>query len=493
MRGVIEGAIAGLCVLGLMSPASAQVSSSRFPDIAQAAPPQTTAPSGDQAPVPGQMPPLPQAPARGRPSQPAPVTTADAQREYDAAFQEMLKKPADLDVLFKFAGLASQTGDLEGAISALERMLLINPDIPRVRLELGVLYYRLASYEVARTYLEGALKSPNLPPEVRQRAEEFMAQIVKQEQPSHFSGEAFIGWRYQSNANLGPATANVLLFGSLSTLNQSSVGTPDWGVVSSLQVRHSYDFGRQDKSSLETIFTAYANRQFQVSTANVSLLDLNSGPRFQIFAGKFDDITLKPFVALGSIWVNDVSYYTSYGAGVEMNALLSDRLRSVSTALWRKHDNQNNWYLQTNSQYRGMEYTATSGLQFQLTNIVMLYGNGTAQRYETEQTPSQSYTLWGLGGGMIFRFADPVLGTTLPWTVNLGVTEQWWGYDAVDITVDPNTLRFQNDTILNLVLSIPFDDRTTFSLTGGRYLRTATLPNYAFENDSVMFGVSWRF
>ena len=90
----------------------------------------------------------------------------------------MLRRPADLDVLFKFAGLATQTGDLEGAVSALERMLVINSDLPRVRLELGVLYYRLGSYEVARTYLEVVLKSVNLPADVRARAEKFMAQVL---------------------------------------------------------------------------------------------------------------------------------------------------------------------------------------------------------------------------------------------------------------------------------------------------------------------------
>src|SRR6188768_3535221 len=74
---------------------------------------------------------------------PAAAAKGDLERQYDEAFQETLRKPADLDVLFKFASLASQTGDLEGAISTLERMLLINPDLPRVRLELGVLYYRL--------------------------------------------------------------------------------------------------------------------------------------------------------------------------------------------------------------------------------------------------------------------------------------------------------------------------------------------------------------
>ena len=45
--------------------------------------------------------------------------SAEQEREYDAAFQEMLRKPADLDVLFKFATIATKTGDYEGAISAL--------------------------------------------------------------------------------------------------------------------------------------------------------------------------------------------------------------------------------------------------------------------------------------------------------------------------------------------------------------------------------------
>ena len=136
----------------------------------------------------------------------------------------MLKKPADLDVLFKFATIATKTGDLEGAISALERMLLIDANLPRVRLELGVLYYRLGSFEVARTYLEDALKSPNLPPDVRSRAEQFMAQVQAQQKTSVFAAEAFIGLRYQSNANLGPATSNVQLFGQAANLNQQSLG-----------------------------------------------------------------------------------------------------------------------------------------------------------------------------------------------------------------------------------------------------------------------------
>lgn len=405
----------------------------------------------------------------------------------------MLKQPANLDVLFKFATLASQTGDLEGAISALERMLLIDPNLPRVRLELGVLYYRLGSYEVARTYLELALKTPNIPPEVRQRAEKFMADIQSREKPSHFSGELFMGWRFQSDANLGPTTSSVKLFGQTANLNSSSVGGPDWGIVTSAQIRHTYDFGRQDKSTLETQLTAYANRQFTQSTANVTLLDFTSGPRFQAFGGTFEDFTLKPFASLGYIWVYDTPYYGSYGAGVESSVLLSNRLRNTSTFLWRKHDHPDTWYLPTNSTYRGMEYSGSTNFQFALSNLVTLFASGSGTRYETDQTASQSYELWGVGGGFSYRFGDPLFKTGLPWTVSLSYTYQWWRYDAPDITVDPNTFRVQLDSILNLVFSVPFDDRTTFSLSGGRFVRSATLPNYEFDNNNVMFGISWRF
>ena len=424
----------------------------------------------------------------------APATSpAELERQYDAAFQEMLRQPANLDVLFKFATLASQTGDLEGSVSALERMLLVNPDLPRVRLELGVLYFRLGSYEVARTYLEVALQSPSLPPEVRSRAEKFMAEIGSRASPSHFSGEVFLGWRYQSNANFGPPTTSVLLFGQQANLNQGSVGASDWGMVASAQVKHSYDFGNQDRSALETQLTLYVNRQFQLSAANVSLVELQIGPRFQVFNGIFEDVTLKPLVLGGNLWVNDTSYYGSYGGGLETGVLLSDRLKNTTTLLWRKHDHPDTWYLPTNSLYKGTEYTGNTSFQFQLTNQVTLMALASGTRYETDRTPVQNYELLGTGGGMSFRFVDPLFKSTLSWAITVTYTYQWWKYDVADATIDPTRERRQLDSIINLTVAIPFDPRTTFTVTGGRFSRTSNLPNYEFDNNNIMFGIGWRF
>ena len=40
---------------------------------------------------------------------------------------------------------------------------------------------------------------------------------------------------------------------------------------------------------------------------------------------------------------------------------------------------------------------------------------------------------------------------------------------------------------------LPFDERTTVTFSGGRFARSASVPNYAFDNNTLMLGVSWRF
>jgi Flp pilus assembly protein TadD len=103
---------------------------------------------------------------------------SDALRaKYDQAFAESLEKPADPDVLVHFAEVAVEFGDIEGAISALERLLLIDAEQPEVKLELGVLYYRLGSTEVARTYLQDVSSSKESSNEIKERANTFLKEM----------------------------------------------------------------------------------------------------------------------------------------------------------------------------------------------------------------------------------------------------------------------------------------------------------------------------
>lgn len=125
-------------------------------------------------------------PAEKPATEPAPQAAAaqpgagpsDALRaKYDQAFAQSLEKPADPDVLVHFAEVAVEFGDIEGAISALERLLLIDAEQPEVKLELGVLYYRLGSTEVARTYLQDVSSSKEASNESKDRANTFLKEM----------------------------------------------------------------------------------------------------------------------------------------------------------------------------------------------------------------------------------------------------------------------------------------------------------------------------
>ena len=78
-------------------------------------------------------------PKRVVPAQVDEAAVQQAQARREALFQAILQKPDDLDAAFEYAALSVQVGDIEAAISTLERMLIFAPGLPRLQLELGVL------------------------------------------------------------------------------------------------------------------------------------------------------------------------------------------------------------------------------------------------------------------------------------------------------------------------------------------------------------------
>ena len=81
----------------------------------------------------------------------------------------MLARPSDLNNTLQYAASAS-VNDIESAISTYEQLLFYNPSSSRTRFELGVLYFRLGSYAMARSYFETALAMADITADLGQRA-----------------------------------------------------------------------------------------------------------------------------------------------------------------------------------------------------------------------------------------------------------------------------------------------------------------------------------
>ncbi|MFO1242418.1 MAG: hypothetical protein U1E36_04360 [Rickettsiales bacterium] len=98
-------------------------------------------------------------------------------QEFDQSFQAMLADPTNIDKTLKYANLAYELKDYESAIPPLERLLMYNPKLTHVRLQVGVLYYLLNSHDMARTYLSQVSKDNTATAEQKQKADRYLSQL----------------------------------------------------------------------------------------------------------------------------------------------------------------------------------------------------------------------------------------------------------------------------------------------------------------------------
>ena len=98
------------------------------------------------------------------------------QIERQKVFDSIIDDPTNLENLFNYANLSILVGDLEAAIGVFEQMLIYKPDLPRIKLELGVLYFRLGAFASAKSYLDD-IENYDPPQEVKEKVAVFLDQI----------------------------------------------------------------------------------------------------------------------------------------------------------------------------------------------------------------------------------------------------------------------------------------------------------------------------
>ena len=272
---------------------------------------------------------LAQAPAASTPtpvaSPPAaPLSHADKLIAADLLFKRLLLKPDDLDAGFRYAELETELGDYEAAIGALERMLYYNPNLPRVRLQLGVLYFHLRSYEMARNYFDAVFNAPDTPADIRTEVQTYIAAVDKAVAINQFSIYGQFGLAYQTNANAGPNSANVLALGQNALLSPQFQKTPDWNAFGLVTMHDFYDFNDQRGDGWESDLITYYSQQFKVTRLDLGLAELRTGPRIGI--GDYGGLTVHPYAIGNVLTLGGSNYLNTAGAGVSLNWPVNENL-----------------------------------------------------------------------------------------------------------------------------------------------------------------------
>ena len=251
--------------------------------------------------------------------------TGSLEAQKAALFQQMLRDPANLDVTFAYADVSARLGDYEAAISALERMLLFNPDLPRVQVELGTLYFRMGSSDLARTYFEKAATG-NPPPEVRARIDQYLAEIEKSQSRHHLSGYFFSGVQYQTDANVAGSSLILSPIGPVLLGNQFTKQASG-SVFTSGSAVYSYDLGTQNRDTLDVTGATYLDHFFNpfVTRLDLALLELTAGPRFNFPNGGLigdKPASFRPYGIFDEVGLGWDQYFVAGGFGLEYDQIV---------------------------------------------------------------------------------------------------------------------------------------------------------------------------
>jgi hypothetical protein len=202
------------------------------------------------------------------------------------------------------------------SIGSLERFLFFNPKLSRVRFELGMLYFRLGSYEMARGYFQSVQADADATAEMKQRAQGYLDAIEKKLQPDQWSGYAQTGFRYQTNARYGPTQQSLL--GATRPINSLFAPQPDGNWFGIFGLNYVHDFGNQSGDVFEANAAGYDAEQFAVTSVDAGFRDVRAGPRFGVFQYSLRGASIKPYVAATGATLADAAYLGSFGGGVMM-------------------------------------------------------------------------------------------------------------------------------------------------------------------------------
>lgn len=189
---------------------------------------------------------------------------AEAQKSYNAGdfktaygmFESLsLESPDNAEYNFLLGRSALELKMYDQAITAFDRVLMLNPSHTRTHLELARLYHEQQQFESAQIELDIVLKE-NLPSNVRDIALAFKSRIDESLTRHTFSGALIIGGGYDTNANNDIGKKEFII----PALNIPIAGNDkvsDSNLFATAAFTHTYDFGERGGWALENSFVAY--------------------------------------------------------------------------------------------------------------------------------------------------------------------------------------------------------------------------------------------
>lgn len=421
------------------------------------------------------------------------------ERQVDEAFRQSMRAPADAAASERYVRLLAQSGNYEGAIAALERQLL-DPNAPAsARLDLGILYYRLGSYDMAAGLLRRATEDPRLDAAQRSQAETLLKDIGKRTQVSRLDGQVVLGLRAQSNPTARSDSATVLAGGAL--VNNPNRPESDTDLQATLRLDHQYDLGLQNEATIVSSLTAQVVKfssssgstlqANQTDPYNLALIEVTTGVRFKPSPSAAPSLTIRPYLVAAGLAAQGHRYLNNHGAGLEAAYSLNDRTFIDGGYEYRYTDYATRIDVPAADDLSGPSNLLRVRLTRELAPGQVLSGELRARSQRT-QLRYYDHDSQEVRVTYVRSYASPLKSGGL-WS-----TSVWGGvlrrsYDAADPAVDAGTARRDTEWRIGVGQTVPLSDAWSVLVQLEHMKTNANLPNNENKNTSLYLAAGYRF
>ena len=234
-------------------------------------------------------------------------------------YEDILKSPDDVELNYRYAQSQVAAGELRGAASTLERILLLSPDLARVRLLYAVVLYRLDNLNEAEREFRTVATLP-MADSLREEVDYYLAQIALRRKTTRYSATLGGGMQWDSNRNAGPAGGEVLFLDTPLRLVEGKKQSDFSGVMlAGLRAQHDlgYDAGHMLTGGLQI----YGQKQIEETDLDLMAI---AGEAGGLYRSPIADV--QPGIYATYMGLGGESYLSSIGTGVRANHRFSQAL-----------------------------------------------------------------------------------------------------------------------------------------------------------------------
>ena len=402
----------------------------------------------------------------------------------DVTWGEVMARPDDLRLNYRYAREQVRRGDLKGAAATLERILMVDPNQHEVRLFYAVVLYRLDNLAEARRELD-ILRTLPLPGALREEANRYVLAVSRRAKRTRILGSLSTGFEYDTNRNAAPSSGRALFGDTDYILTGNSRRRADTSVLfmGNAGVRHELD--TQARHEIFGNLNYYQVEQTLAKDLNLKAYSAQAGG---VYKAGFLQVT--PEILFDHVELAQSTFLRNRGADIRLDVPYHRKANFYCEVRDVMQDYVATAGVPKAPERTGVQVDITGGSEHFLGPVMKL---GTLLGY-TRKDARQDY----------WAFSRWVAGVNHTWLLGRGAfglssfTFNYDIYNAPDQTLSSimrrdKTLRVSGTLGAPLSFIHPRLDDLILTVTYEYYQALSNVKNYAYTNNKIAGLLAYRW